>query len=154
MDLRRVCPVDEVGSGLEPMSSKMSPSRSRLWTRTSVGSLLGIGLWYSSSLPTSPIVSARCGIGSLGERNAMRLNAPSGVVIFEPSIGSMRSTIEDLASRYSMICLIEHILMVCCLQNSARSGTRIMRPSGWTISIPTQPGLSPASLQRSTMPSV
>ena len=53
-----------------------------------------------------------------------------------------------------MICSTEHILSPCCAQVFSRSGTRAISPFSSTISMIAAAGRRPASLQRSTDPSV
>jgi hypothetical protein len=161
----RLAAADQLGPApaATPTGTR-TPTRSG--TRTGTGPRTGSGSTTASlspsptpsftatGTPTPPHDSTRCGTGSTALSYAISVNSPSGVAIRAPQAGSTRVTSVSRARRYSMICSTEHILSPCCAQVFSRSGTRAISPFSSTISMIAAAGRRPASLQRSTDPSV
>ena len=73
---------------------------------------------------------------------------------FSNGTSSTRSTSFSRRMRYWMSCATEQILMSCFSQMMSSSGLRDIVPSSFMISMIAAPGFRPASLHRSTEPSV
>ena len=132
-------------------SEKTSPSMFCECILTSAFFVYSMGAPLASFLPMSPLTSAMCGSGSTFDWYAMSVNLPYS---FSNGTSSMRSTSFSRLMRYWMSCATEHIFMSCFWQMMSSSGLRDMVPSSFMISMIAAPGFSPASLQRSTEPSV